>query len=870
MKKRMIAGVWAAFFAVSAVTGISAASDVSFPEGMQEEFQDEKEEVPSSEWEEEKDFSEDAPDDLADMPEMDFGQEAETGRFEVITEAEHGTVVFGTEQEQEYFFAAGEAVGFYIYSFEGYECTGVTAEYKGGSIPVTLGEDQRYEFFMPESTVTLRAEFQEIQTDETEEAEIFTDGEEEAAAARASARAVTVKSVSADYKMNPEYAFTYAFRKGVTKLTSVQGASSDLPGKLDGQFGWSENSVYGPNYKNTFSACSIQNASQKGKISVRYTNVGEYRGKIVDLKITATEWGTVSNRHIGVDNTVITPCILFYNNRIAFSTISVGAVRFKFEFFDNSTGNQIYPKGHVTMMDLDGGQGFRVYDGWGVDGMYIRSGYDHLKATTGTSSSGTQYTEVRAPEGVSTEARDVKGWCHVDFGGVFTVNWLSGAAGLNATSPYSAFFISGAQTVGTYEPNSAPEKKVGDTGSLYEEMICHEEKSDVAVETPYNIPENGEFDYVISQNVLPGNYNKFEVTDSLDSCLEYKSATVMTALGNDVTRQFDISETQNTVRFVAKSSFLNTDESCNDVTYYFRIHVGIKSAKTIVGHGHYEEGIYYHIANQAERSLESSRKVDEQQTNISWVRGVIESDCSIRKTDAQDHEKILPGAVFEVYQWDKTKQGYEQTGQNLAYIDDTKLYVTTEKLRYDTTNEGKFRLIEIQPPEGYEGNWKKDINILEEDFQDTVLEAENTLVRLPCGEITVTKKIREQDIIWAHGNPVFRFEISGTDQKGMFHRYEDYVEFQDRNYERQGGYAILSYTFHGIPLGNYSIHEKETLRYSFQGIIAETSNVEITGREAKVFLDRENRAAAVTFLNQKIRYDGYSHTDVIRNTIPVE
>ena len=185
-----------------------------------------------------------------------------------------------------------------------------------------------------------------------------------------------------------------------------------------------------------------------------------------------------------------------------------------------------------------------------------------------------------------------------------------------------------------------------------------------------------------------------------------------------------------------------------------------------------------------------------------------------------------------------------------------------KKVFYNEKEEGR-ATFEIQ-------HGAEDINILEEDFQDTVLEAENTLVRLPCGEITVTKKIREQDIIWAHGNPVFRFEISGTDQKGMFHRYEDYVEFQDRNYERQGGYAILSYTFHGIPLGNYSIHEKETLRYSFQGIIAETSNVEITGREAKVFLDRENRAAAVTFLNQKIRYDGYSHTDVIRNTIPVE
>lgn len=29
--------------------------------------------------------------------------------------------------------------------------------------------------------------------------------------------------------------------------------------------------------------------------------------------------------------------------------------------------------------------------------------------------------------------------------------------------------------------------------------------------------------------------------------------------------------------------------------------------------------------------------------------------------------------------------------KNLAYIDDTKLYVTTEKLRYDTTNEGKIQ-----------------------------------------------------------------------------------------------------------------------------------------------------------------------------------
>lgn len=873
MKKKITTGILAILTAVSIVTGTFAASDPTF---QPEEFREED----FSEWEEDA-SSDDSIFADEEEPETVFEKESSEENFEVTVNAEGGYVVFESDidssseeelllmQEREHFFNAGEAVGFYVRPFEGYECTEVTATGENENLVLSLDEEERYEFFMPQSSVELKVEFVKKELEDSAGEELFSDGEDMAAAS-ASARAVAVKSVPADYKMNPEYAFTYAFRKGVTKLTSVQGASANLPSKLDGQFGWSKNSSYGSDYKNTFSACSIQDTSQKGKISVRYTNVGEYQGKIVDLRITATEWGTVSNKHIGVDNTVITPCILFYNNRIAFSTISVGIVRFKFEFFDNATGNRIYPKGHVTMMDLDGGQGFRIYDGWGVDGMYIRSGYDHLKATAGTTSSGTQYTEVRAPEGVSTENSDVKGWCHVDFNGGLTVNWLSGAAGLNATSPYSAFFMSGAQTVGTYEPNSVPKKKVGSTGAAYEEMSSHEEESDTVAEAPYNVPENGEFDYVISQNVLPGNYNKFEVTDSLDSCLEYKSAQVVTALGNDVTRQFDISETQNTVKFAAKRSFLNTDESCNDVTYYFRIHVKIKSGKTIAAHGHYEEGFYYHIPNQAERKLESPQKTDKKKTNISWIRGIIESDCRIQKTDAQDHEKILSGAVFEVYQWNKTKQGYEATGQNLAYIEDTKLYVTTEKLRYDPSNEGKFRLVEVQSPEGYEGKWQKDIDILEENFQDTILKAENTLIRLPGGEITVTKKIREQDIIWAHGNPVFRFEINGTDQKGIFHRYENYVEFQNKNYEIQGEYAVLRYTFRGIPLGKYTVSEKETLRYSFQGVVAETSNVEIAGREANVLLDRENRTAEVAFMNRKTRYDGYSHTNVLRNTIPVE
>lgn len=889
MKKRIISGIIAVVFTVSAVTGISAASDFVSSDETYEEFQDEIEE--GEEFPDEKnedagflEKEENDPEEPPELPETDFEQDSEEDRFEVTARAEQGTIVFETDlqeteeekktdlseeelqqiQEQNHFFAAGEMVGFYVQPFDSYECRKVVAESDGESISVTLGKNDRYEFLMPQSPVMLMAEFEKISEEKPEEETLFTDGNEMGPVST-SGRSTVVKAVAENYKMRPEYAFAYAFRKGVTKLTEVQGASASLPSKLDAQFGWSKNGM--PNYKNTFSACSLQNTAQKGKISVKYTNVGEYQGKVVDLRITVPEWGAVSYTHIGIDTTVISPCVLFYNDRIAFSTVSAGIVRFKFEFFDHATGNQIYPKGHVTMMDLDGGQGFRVYDGWGVDAMYIRTGYRHLQAVTGTTANGTVYTEVKAPEGAATDINDVKGWCHVDFNKSFTLNWIAGEAGLKGVNPYTAFFMSGAQTVGTYEPNEIPEKKVGNTDAGYESMTRHESESDTANEKPYNIPKNREFDYVVAQTVLPGDYKKFEITDKLDSCLEYKSASVRTALGNDVTQQFTISNTQNTVKFAALGSFLKSDAAYNSVTYFFRIHVKVRSDSVIASHGHYKDGIYYHISNQAERRLESSQMTDVKKTNMSWVRGSIERNCSIRKIDAEDNKKILSDAVFEIYEWNAQKQDYLFEGQKFLYSEKTKLY--TKKLQYTAQNKGKFRLLETQAPEGYLGGWKKDVCILDME-QDFVLEAQNTTVRLPYGEITVTKKILERDIVWSHGNPVFRFIIRGKDQRGLEHTYEDYVEFKKENYKRQGEYAVLSCTISRVPLGKYTIGEKETFRYKFESITADTSNVQVTGREGTAFLDSQNKTAAVTFINIKTRYDGYSHTNVVKNKIPLK
>ena len=79
-----------------------------------------------------------------------------------------------------------------------------------------------------------------------------------------------------------------------------------------------------------YGALITNDGAYDSSITATYTDVGEYQGQRVDLKVTAVSWGTVNNNHVGKDGTKIYPCILFYKDRIAFNTISVGNSTFPF------------------------------------------------------------------------------------------------------------------------------------------------------------------------------------------------------------------------------------------------------------------------------------------------------------------------------------------------------------------------------------------------------------------------------------------------------------------------------------------------------------------------------------------------------------
>ncbi len=151
------------------------------------------------------------------------------------------------------------------------------------------------------------------------------------------------------------------------------------------------------------------------------------------------------------------------------------------------------------------------------------------------------------------------------------------------------------------------------------------------------------------------------------------------------------------------------------------------------------------------------------------------------------------------------------------------------------------------------------------------------------GAIIVSKKIKTADIIWAHGDPTFIFVAEGTDLNGNPRKYEQAAAFTKENCpSNEDGYSMLTVLFDHVPLGTYKVYEKRVLRYYLADAVAVTSNVTITKGAAPAYglnpcdiaygtaiLSDEMPEAELIFINEKSRYDGYSHTGYLKNQVEI-
>ena len=113
---------------------------------------------------------------------------------------------------------------------------------------------------------------------------------------------------------------------------------------------------------------------------------------------------------------------------------------------------------------------------------------------------------------------------------------------------------------------------------------------------------------------------------------------------------------------------------------------------------------------------------------------------------------------------------------------------------------GSYVIVEEAAPDGY----------LAAEPVSFVLEAKQevqtvTMKDLACETLTITKKIKADEITWAHGNPTFLFSVKGKDLYGKEHTYQCYLTFTKTQVEKttdQDGYTEQSVQIRGIPAGN--------------------------------------------------------------------
>lgn len=150
---------------------------------------------------------------------------------------------------------------------------------------------------------------------------------------------------------------------------------------------------------------------------------------------------------------------------------------------------------------------------------------------------------------------------------------------------------------------------------------------------------------------------------------------------------------------------------------------------------------------------------------------------------------------------------------------------------------------------------------------------------LKISDLTVTKVIKTNEIIWEHGNPLFMAKVNGVGTDGVeytfYHTFEFTKEYVTAN--AKNGEVSMSYTFDEIPISNnYKVEELKVSRYMLDVVSVDgvgtvlSKNNGNTGsydKYASVDLVSQPTGTEVTLSNVKTTYQGLSHNAFIRNLI---
>ena len=643
--------------------------------------------------------------------------------------------------------------------------------------------------------------------------------------------------------------------------------------------------------------CTIHDDSLKGRIGVIYRNVGKYKGREIDLRLTITDY-----TFLDLNGSEEVGYFYIYTSSIGLNCTNQMDITANMEFLDHETQQRVTVKGYATFSDIDIGQSIEILSP--VDEIFVDSDCQLYKDPDSlTFTSKFIYPRV----GSVINDPDPEYWVQVNynsdhltyrFGNSYD-QYVFDDTGLKVNGASWYVWKDGyTRSVLDYSLyNTSTNTLRQSWQGLYfkrlgmvsvpplTKLVSDRDESMVEENTLQKADEA--FTYTLAHNV-PGEsdqyyYSDYVLTDTVPDSLYVipDSLKVLLDDDTDVTGRFSASVSGQTVTFKAVSSWLST-EDFYDNNYNYQFKVKIRDDFDLEPYR--ESG--FQVKNTGTVTVQ---RLGETETSASneVVTNLYFPKVSVQKTDAQTGMD-LTGAGFTIYPYSKSAGGYTKEGELLAYDTFSRRYISrglilTEDNDMDGRGNHRFLLKETKVPDGYKDeSWQQEVTVKASDQTISVF-ARNTADELTLCEIRITKRILEADIWWPHGNPTFLFAVEGMDEKGNPHRYEEFICFRQGEYTvDQEGYAYLSRTISKVPAGTYKIFELPVNDYYLTGVSGDTSNVTITWTGpaqrdkdpidtayGTAVLTREQNSAGITFTDQKGDYRWYRHTDVVENVIPV-
>lgn len=641
--------------------------------------------------------------------------------------------------------------------------------------------------------------------------------------------------------------------------------------------------------------CALTDDSLKGKIGCWYRKIGKFQGRQVDIKCTITDYTFYEfqgDKEIGYFQVSL--------NKIGLNATNLRDITANMEFYDHESGQPVKVKGFATFADIDICQGLEILSGtdqiyvdencrlykdpsrnlftapWeeGLNGSVVDDANREYWVQADYDSYNLSYKFYSARENFEMSAdgmgRSVNGeskcvWAEDYTGSVYDYDIVNTAQGVLWQGWQGLYY--GRLGRVSISPLSKTVSDSDETDALKNTLSATDET--FVYKLYHYVPSEASAFY----------YESYQVYDDLHADLSIDASTLKVELddGTDVTGRFQAAVTGQRVTFTARQDALAAEDFYNN-NYCFRIGVSVKETEHL--NQSRQQGMYT-VKNTAHvqfsRTLGQGNPDTENADSNEVETTLAFPYISIVKKDVNTQE-ILKDAEFTLYEYHTQTGTYLTSGTVIPYAEANQAYLSP-RLNITSENQGRFKLKETKPPKGYIGDWEKEITLTAENIQKPNLEftVTNEPDVLPRGEITIVKKIKEADIIWAHGNPVFLFQVKGRDTRGNIHTYEEMISFDKNSYTKDShGYALCEITISNIPVGTYDITEKKVLRYRLAEVTSPSANVSVfnngtdTSREAsyaKATLSVNTPKATIVFRNEKTRFDGYSHTDTVKNTI---